>query len=200
MFYSDAKQDQFVANLLNFKNDGYYLDIGSCHSIGSNNSYVFDNEFNWTGICVELQESYKSSYDGRKQCTFLNEDATKLNYKEVLQKNKFPKIIDYLSLDVDTASLEVLEKLPLDEFKFKVITIEHDFYIYGDTYRGKQREILEKNNYILLCADVYVQQNGFDKKECSFEDWWVHPDFFDINTIEKIKSYELYPSEILSKF
>ena len=41
MFQSDARQDQFVANMLQFKKDGYYVDIGGCHSTNSNNTFFF---------------------------------------------------------------------------------------------------------------------------------------------------------------
>jgi hypothetical protein len=42
MFNSDAKQDEFVANILQFKRGGFYLDIGGCSSMASNNSYFFE--------------------------------------------------------------------------------------------------------------------------------------------------------------
>ena len=40
-FNADAKQDAFAANMLEFKKDGFCVDIGSCHSIISNNTYFF---------------------------------------------------------------------------------------------------------------------------------------------------------------
>jgi len=51
-YYSDDRQDEFVANILKFKLGGYYLDIGSCASVGSNNTYFFES-FGWKGICIE---------------------------------------------------------------------------------------------------------------------------------------------------
>lgn len=199
MFYSDAKQDQFAANILNFKQNGYYLDIGSCHSMISNNTYFFQN-LNWKGICVEIESSYNESYSSRKDCTYINDDATKLNYGELFEQNEFPKVIDYLSLDIDTLSLTVLKKLPFDEYKFRVITIEHDTYLYGDKYQKEQRNILTAKGYELICANVYVQQPGFDRPECAFEDWWVHPQEFNRNLLDKIKTENDYPSTIISKF
>ena len=43
MFNSDARQDEFIANLFNFKKEGAYVDIGSCGAVGSNNTYFFEN-------------------------------------------------------------------------------------------------------------------------------------------------------------
>lgn len=198
-FYSDAKQDQFVANILNFKENGYCVDIGSCHSIISNNTYHFQ-DLGWTSISVELDSRYNSSYSTRKSGVHLNEDALKVDYKKEFQEYEFPNSIDYLSLDVDTLSLDVLKILPFDEYHFKVITIEHDGYLYGDEYRDGQRSILTSHGYTLLCSNVYVEQSGFDGKECPFEDWWVHPKHFKKTILKKLMCDMIYPSSIISKF
>lgn len=197
MFNSDAKQDQFVANMLKFKKDGTYLDIGSCDSTCSNNTYFFDN-IGWRGICIEMDSKCNNSYVNRKNCNYLNEDATKVDYLKIL--DGYPEVIDYLSLDVDTLSLSVLDILPLDKYKFRVITIEHDSYLYGNEYKKPQREILTKAGYELICSDVFVEQYGFNQPMCSFEDWWIYPSEFDNDLINKIKSENNYPSQILNKF
>jgi hypothetical protein len=96
--------------------------------------------------------------------------------------------------------LDVLKILPLDEYRFKVITIEHDGYLYGDRYREPQRNILSSYGYLLLCSNVYVEQPGYEGKEFPFEDWWIDPSEFDNDLIEKIKCENTLPSEIISKF
>lgn len=200
MFNSDAKQDKFVANIFNFKQNGYYLDIGANDSKRSNNSFYLSDALKWQGICVEYNEIHAKSFSNRENCTFIQKDATLINYKDLFIESKFPKEIDYLSLDVDTKSLEVLKILPLKEYQFKAITIEHDSYIYGDLYKAEQRNILQENGYYLICSDVFVQQPNFNIKEASFEDWWVHPKFFNESILKKIQSNKEYPSNIISKF
>ena len=198
-FYSDAKQDQFAANILKFKRDGYCVDIGSCHSVISNNSYYFQG-LNWTSISIEIERGYNESYSTRTNGVHLNKNALEVNYKETFEEYEFPKSIDYLSLDVDTVSLDVLRILPLDEYRFKVITVEHDGYLYGDKYREQQRNLLNSYGYLLLCSNVYVEQSGYEGKECPFEDWWIDPSEFDSDLIEKIKCDSTLPSVIISKF
>jgi len=198
-FYSDAKQDQFAANILKFKRDGYCVDIGSCHSVISNNSYYFQG-LNWTSISVEIEKGYNESYSTRTNGVHLNKNALEVNYKETFEEYEFPKSIDYLSLDVDTLSLDVLRILPLDEYRFKVITIEHDGYLYGDKYRDQQRNLLNSYGYLLVCSNVYVEQPGYEGKEYPFEDWWIDPSEFDSDLIEKIKCDSTLPSVIISKF
>jgi hypothetical protein len=187
-YNSACKQDQFAATILNFLNNGIYIDIGSAHSKDTNNSLFFDNELNWRGICIEQSTSYNGTYNNRKNCKFINEDATKINYQQLFSDNNIPEIIDYLSLDVDALSLTVLSILPFNNYKFKVITIEHDAYLYGDTYREPQREILHKNGYVLLCGNVYVEEHGDSTGNREFEDWWIHPDLVDKDVLNIIKS------------
>ena len=198
-FYSDAKQDQFAANILKFKRDGYCVDIGSCHSVISNNSYYFQG-LDWSSISIEIERGYNESYSTRTNGVHLNKNALEVNYKETFEEYEFPKSIDYLSLDIDTLSLDVLKILPLDEYRFKVITIEHDAYVFGDEYRDPQRNILTSHGYLLVCSNVYVEQPGYEGKECPFEDWWIDPSEFDSDLIEKIKCDSTLPSVIISKF
>lgn len=201
-FCSSAKQDEFVSNILEFKKDGYCVDIGSCHSIESNNTYYFQ-DLDWFALSIELDSSYNDSYSTRKNGVHLNEDALKLNYKEVFQEYDLPNIIDYLSLDVDTLSLSVLKILPFTDYKFRVITIEHDAYLHGDKYREEQRKILESNGYYLLCSNVLVPNpghSGYNGEDCPFEDWWIWPEEFEESLITSLKCDGNFPSDIISKF
>ena len=77
-----------------------------------------------------------------------------------------PVEIDYLSLDVDEATLNCLKNLPLNDYKFKVITIEHDEYSQGPTKKLQMREILYSHGYTLDRPDVANEGN-------IYEDWWL---------------------------
>ena len=199
-YYSQLGQDVLVDRIMQQKVNGTYLDVGASYFDNMNNSYFFEKERLWRGVAVEIDDRYNNSYSTRKSGVHLNEDALKIDYKKQFQECEFPNSIDYLSLDVDTLSLDVLNILPFDEYNFKVITIEHDGYLYGDKYRKNQRDILTKHGYILLCSNVYVEQSGFEGKECPFEDWWVDSKSFDKNIIKELMCDMIYPSDIISKF
>ena len=197
MFQSHAGQDQFVANMLGFKRDGYFLDIGSATPVISNNTYFFES-LNWSGICIEIDGKDNFLYKQRK-CFYVNENALNLDYKKLFNEVGSPKEIDYLSVDIDTLSCELLTRLPFLDYLFKIITIEHDAYLYGDLYKSKQKKILEGNDYFLLCENVFIEQHGYAQNS-PFEDWWVHPKFFNYDFLNKIKSNNLSPSNIIEKF
>jgi hypothetical protein len=196
-YWSQAWQDEFVANILNFKRDGHYLDIGSCDAKGQSNSYFFESELNWKGICIEIAPQYIDSYKIRN-CTFLNEDAILIDYKSLLKEKSFPLMLDYLSLDVDDSSLNTLKQLPLDNYRFRVITIEHDAYRGGDALKYEQRSILEKFDYFRLFSDVLVPLGCGMGPNLSFEDWWINQDSFNMNKMNALSATNMYPDNIVA--
>lgn len=195
--HSGSRLDEFCARLFNFKRGGTYVDIGSADSRLHNNSHYLDVQLGWRGLCVELESRYNASYADRKNCTYLNEDATKVDYAEVFAKIGMPTTIDYLSLDVDVLDLEVVQLLPHDRYRFAIIGIEHDAYIYGDKYRAPQREFLLSKGYVLACADIFVRHP--DIVDSPFEDWYLDPQYFDADTIAKVKSESCYPEDVIVK-
>lgn len=197
-FYSDDRQDEFTANLLKFKKDGYYLDIGSCASVGSNNTYFFES-LNWQGICIEINSQFNESYKTRT-CKYYNVDALEVDYEKLFIENSFPLSIDFLSLDIDEQSTKCLNVLPLDKYRFKVITVEHDSHVYGDMYKVPQREILKAHGYFLLAEEVLNQSGRNIGESHGYEDWWVYPDYFEKEELERLYSYRLDATQIIQKF
>lgn len=197
-YYSQAWQDEFVANLLNFKRNGYYLDIGSSTPIDQSNTYFFDSELNWKGICVEKNPDYNQLYKEKRTCHFVNDDAIKIDYKKLLKKYKCPLRIDYLSVDVDEWSSKALSALPLDTYRFNVVTCEHDAYLHGDLLRNQERECLRYYNYILLFSDTFVPLGCSSGQELRFEDWWIDPIVFNMEKLSKIGGEKMYPDDIVA--
>lgn len=189
-FYSQASQDKFIYTILyqflNKQDTGHYLEIGSGHPININNTYFFEKNFGWKGTSVDILKSMESLWYDVRSNLLLIEDATKSNYGKILQT--FPKEIDYLSLDVDNYYDVVLKKLPFDNHIFKIITIEHDYYRLGNTFRQRERKILSSLGYYLICPNV--SNCGY-----KFEDWWVHPSIFPPSLFSEIKELDLKDKE-----
>jgi hypothetical protein len=189
-YYSQASQDRFayliLYELLGKQDVGYYLEIGAGHPYNGNNTYLFEKNQNWKGVSIDISDEFKHVWTATRQNPLLIEDATQSNYRSILAP--FPRVIDYLSLDIDSSYDIVLQNLLSNDYIFKVITIEHDFYRYGDKFRKGEREILSSLGYYLLCPDVSVFFNGSD---CVFEDWWVHPSAFSPEVFFKLQSLDL---------
>lgn len=197
VYYSQAWQDEFVANILNFKKNGYFIDIGSSDGINQSNSYFFESELKWQGICVEMGPGYTEHYKNNRSCIFLNEDATQVNYKKILSKECFPKQIDYLSVDIDENSMKALNVLPFDEYKFSVLTIEGDAYRLGDTMKNQERELLRFHGYYLLFS-IFVPLGCGSGPNLPFEDWWIDPKMFNMKKISALAAENIYPDDVIA--
>jgi hypothetical protein len=186
--YSQVLQDIFILSMLNGKENGTYLEIGSGDPQNLNNSYLLETVFNWTGLSIDLNKSLIDKYKNLRKNPAICEDATKLDYTSLLSNISKDNTVDYLQLDCDPSNItyEILTKIPFDKYKFRVITYEHDYYLdITRSYKQKSREFLEKNGYLLVVNDVSPEGS------CSFEDWWVHPDLVDKRIIDIMMDNDL---------
>lgn len=190
-YYSQAGQDKFVANLFNFSPGGYFVDIGCWHPIINNNSYFLETYLEWKGICIDRDFQ---DYSERK-AKYYNADALNIDYNEIFKENQFPQVIDYLSLDLDIPyTLTVLENILNIEYRFKVLTIEHDWYGKEErlSCRKDMRKLLSNQNYHLLYSDVWISNNEY------FEDWWINPTYFDLSKFNKLTFDKLNYLDIIN--
>jgi hypothetical protein len=188
--YSQASQDRFVYfllyELLDKQDAGYYLEIGAGHPISGNNSYLFEKNLSWKGVSIDIDKAAEEIWYPARKNSLLIEDATQCDYQSILKP--FPQVVDYLSLDIDNNYDTVLQKIPFNDYIFKVITIEHDFYKFGNKYKGAERMILTSLGYYLLCPDVSI---FYLEMDCAFEDWWIHPSAFPANILSTLTSLDL---------
>lgn len=208
-FYSQAHQDLFVLGINKYINNGVWVDIG-CGTPREHSNTLLLEQFGWTGVNLDIK-NYKEAWKKYRKTEFIHCDATKINYKELFSKIFKNNTINYLSLDIDTASNIVLEQLPFQDYIFNVITIEHDLYASNSPYRQKgfleqqlqndspeyiknqQHKILTNHNYICIAENVCINQKH---ALYPFEDWWVSKDVFE--QINK-KLLNEYSDEILNR-
>ena len=186
--YSQCGQDIFVYNILKI-NNGTFLDLGCYLPAKINNTFLLE-ENGWKGISIDIID-YSEEWKIRKT-PFINEDCFNIDYETLLPKYFDNKTIDYLSLDMEIVGerYKLLDKLLSTDYRFKVITIEHDSYL-GERYindeKIPQREILNNHGYILICSDVSQK----DHPTLFYEDWWVNSEFFNEHEIASWKSDKL---------
>lgn len=184
--FAQVYQDLFVLFLLKGKKEGCFLEVGGAKPFEGNNSALLETEFGWSGVSIEYDQNFANSYAAeRKKTSVLCTDALKINYDELIRGYYASPIIDYLQLDIEPAgsTYEALLKIPFDKYKFAVITYEHDYYAdMTRSYREKSRKYLQDMGYELVIGNVSPIEN------CSFEDWWVHPDLVDRDLIDRIKN------------
>lgn len=182
--YSEAYQDMFVLAMHNGKKNGTYVEIGSGHPKNENNTYLLEKDFGWNGVSIDTNEDFVSAHNAERSHTCLLRNATSINYEKFLNGLNLPTSIDYLQIDVDSAdiSYKVLLSIPLETYKFGVITFEHNHYTDSkNDVRIKSRKYLESYGYKLVPLNILTDSNN----HCH-EDWYVHPDIIDTSKIQLI--------------
>lgn len=193
--FSESYQDMFVLSILDGKKYGTYLEVGSARPFYGNNTALLEQSFGWTGVSIDLDKGLADEFNANRKNPCLNVDATKVDYDEIL--SKYPSTtIDYLQVDIDPAevSLEALKKIPMDKYKFSVITFEHDAYTQVDPkVREESRQYLMSKGYILVARNIAPDHWRY------YEDWWVHRDLASttglgklISMSEQVKSAESF--------
>jgi hypothetical protein len=163
--YSQCGQDLYAFEKTNNKKDGYYIEIGAFHATDISNTKMLE-ELGWRGISFEGSQDLRHHWHPIRSNNLITCDATKFDFKKCFDGNNVPNVIDYLSLDIDEGTLDCLKRLPLQDYIFKVITIEHDEYSQGPVKKNAMREILYSYGYTLDRPDV---ANGGN----IYEDWWI---------------------------
>lgn len=169
-FYSQATQDLFAIAMQSKKKNGFYLEVGGGHPSDSNDTFLLETEYQWSGCSLEYNEDLIELYNRHRKNKAIHADATCFDYEKKLTSMSAPKQIDYLSIDIDPANntYKALLAIPHQTYRFSVITFEHDRYQSGDKYMDLARSFLKSLGYQLVVSNV----NVFGK---DFEDWWVDP-------------------------
>lgn len=159
--FSQAGQDRFVWEVLGPRDHGTFLDIGANHPVEKNNTWALER-MGWTGICVEADPACAKLLREQRKATVIEDDATRLDYGDILMRVARMGHMDYLSLDVDEASLDALKKVMESGVRFNVLTVEHDAYRFGDKRRGEMVGMLIHHGYFVLCDEVCDQGLPFE--------------------------------------
>jgi hypothetical protein len=161
-------QESFVINVLRQKQNGYYVEVGANHPFIANNTSLLESKFGWSGVGLDIEEDLATEYNNSRKNPCVLADAMSFDYVGYFKKHDFPKQIDYLQIDIDDtprhANLMALVQIPLAEYRFSIITVEHgvntDYTL--EELRRAQRTILTSYGYRLI-----VQGEA--------EDWWIDP-------------------------
>jgi hypothetical protein len=167
--YSQASQESFVLTVLNEKRNGLYVELGGGWPIHNSNTYLLEKRYGWSGVSFENDPDRAKEYNLIRKNKTLECDAKIFNYKKYFIDNNYPKQIDYLQMDIHPATdtLIALKSMPLKEYRFSVITYEHNGYQHKET-KKESREIFLNLGYKLIVGDVI-----FDSR--AYEDWWIDP-------------------------
>lgn len=197
MHYSQSNQDKWVCEKLNYKYNGYYVDVGAYDGIQTSNTFLFEKEYLWQGICIEANPLvFQKLCSNRKsininlavddklgECFFDNDKISSTNsgflvkkntLNNILLENNCQKNIDYLSLDIEGNEFVALNSLDFNLWNIKLITVEHNLYLNGPENKNKIFNFLTNKNFTRVVDNVLC----LDKNPCwynkPYEDWYIN--------------------------
>jgi FkbM family methyltransferase len=71
-YYSQYKQDKFADLFFKKKHNGFFLDIGAHDGISYSNTYHFEKNRNWSGICIEPIPDVYNNLTVNRNCKCYN--------------------------------------------------------------------------------------------------------------------------------
>ena len=196
--YSQCGQDMFAYSVC-ATDKGTFLDIGACYATKSNNTYGLECK-GWSGITIDYCGDYAAQYTGVRKAPLTVLDMTAIDWDAFIAEHPMLQdTVDYMSFDIDEASLQVLRKFPFDRLRFRALTVEHDAYRRGDAVRKEIRSILKNAGYDAIATDVMVRIMWNGRPEAvAFEDWYVRPELVDMRVANRFRCHAKLWSEVLT--
>jgi hypothetical protein len=192
--YNNSKegQDIFADFLINDQRKKTFLDLGCNHPINSNNTIYLENK-GWSGVISDIDANLENNFiESKRKCLFRTADLAdpkQLNDLCDFYIEHFGNYVDFLSFDVDAATIKVLENFPFDKLSFGVMCFEHDTY-WQNTANAKKTSMLSLLSNIPKYKCI-VDGLGFHHKRPDgtlelrvHEDWWVNTDIFGENIMK----------------
>ena len=99
---------------------------------------------------LDIHKDKRSAYKGQGRTLKL----TTISLHDFLKKYNAPKHIDYLSVDTEGSEYDILNGFPFEEWRIKLITVEHNF----TDAREDIRMLLESKGYV--------------RTEMQWDDWY----------------------------
>ncbi len=109
-YYSQYKQDKFLDKIVfNGKKSGFFIDVGAHDGIRFSNSYFFEKNREWKGICIEPNPNVFSKLKENRTCTNLNICAGENN--QIINFTKIEGPAEMLSGVTDSYAPEHLKRI-----------------------------------------------------------------------------------------
>lgn len=197
-YYSQAGQDKWVCELLNFKRDGFFVDIGAYDGVKFSNSYTLEL-LGWKGICVEANKKNFNNLQAIRMSVNINAALTHFNgYSSFIENDMYGSTIikpddnilniavvesktmgtilsDYHApsiIDYLSLDIEGGEAAALSVFPFdqyKIRALTVEHNFYNSGPANKNKI------YGILTEAGYTRVKEVSADGLHFEDWYVYP-------------------------
>ncbi|XP_068248073.1 protein Star-like [Palaemon carinicauda] len=192
--FSQFNQSRIANEMLRGMKDGFFVEVGAADGESLSNSIFFERELGWRGLLIEaipsyfeaLKKKHRKAYAihaALSQTTSASEVSMKANgYGSKLSAHGITvkglplfsilqaldvKVVDFLSLDIESFEVKILKTIPWDKIKFRLMCIEVAHIPEG-------KEFLTK----------FLQEKGYEFLGLGYlkiDAWYSHPDLLKTN-------------------
>ena len=187
--YSQLNQDINVLKFLNYKKNGFFIELGAVDGVNLSNTLLLENKYNWTGMLIEPDKNeYNKLITNRKNCICLNELVDEVsNLKKEFIYNESEQMLSGI---VDTIDKERIKNHNTKTVTLITITLTDLLNKYNapniidflslDT-EGSELDILKGIDF-----------NKYKFRYMSIEHNWKEPARGNIRTFLTKKGYKFY--------
>lgn len=193
MKYSQAGQDEWVLSAIGKK--GFFVDVGAYDGVESSNTLLLE-ENGWSGVCIEASPEFFSSlvvnrpkaenvnmavmpyigtapFSGHKVGSGNAVPCAPIG--EILNQCGAPKVIDYMSIDIEGGEIGAIKSMRWDIYKVKLITVEHNLYCEGPANKDEIFRLLSAEGYVRVVDNAQCLESPWTG--LPYEDWYAHKAF-----------------------
>ncbi len=179
---SKEGQDSFVSRLLGAR---VFVDIGCSHGQLYNNTWALE-QTGWRGWLFERRQEMIEQCKRSRKAPAFQIDAATFDFRTFFREQRAPNLIDYVSFDVDSATVPAVKNFPFEDYSFLVMTIEHDLY-RGEAAKEAIVERLKPFGHYRVLGNSMEYARGKP-----FEDWIVKADYFPAHLLEQDQSNQVW--------
>lgn len=199
-WFSQAGQDQWVVATFPDGYRGYFVEVGAYDGIQTSNTYALEQR-GWDGVCVEAHPLHAQRCATNRRCHTVAVAATATHgyvrfegdqivaapsgvevpgwtLTEILDNVGAPRVIDYLSLDIEGGELDALTGLDLDRWHVNLISVEHNLYAEGPARKDALHDFLTGRGFERVYEDVPCLDPNPLYHMKPYEDWYMHTEIF----------------------
>lgn len=177
-YYSQCGQDQYV-NETFFKNkrNGVFVDIGAHRGIEISNTYFFESELGWTGLCIEpIPELFEDLIQNRNCTCIQGCISDKIGKAQFIRFTNDHAWFSGLQEKYDKSQLQNLqtnygftyELIEVKCYTFNDLMQEHGIYhidLLSIDTEGGELDILKSIDFKKINIDIIVVEDNLNNPE-----------------------------------
>ncbi len=204
MYHSMSGQDKWVLETLNFKTNGFFVDLGAMDGITYSNTYTLEKDYSWTGICVEnslvhwnslvtartSNNFYKTIYSYHGQC-LIDENGKIVTegtgttvdcvtFDDIMVEDGYTGLIDYLSVNLGGREEDVILTIDLSKYEFQLISVQVNRHKTPHKYIDETFLYLWNNGYERMYNGVLGADPTRDSYCNLYEDWYYNKKYISV--------------------